>query len=387
MSHCTGPSNLILQCTVPWALYKESIPRNEPEEKEEENPERKLQLAHAELQSYEIIYLTLTVLSPFLGATLLRLVATAITGDTNTLSWFSTSLYVLATGIRPWTHLVERLKSRSRALNDILRELEDKESRTNDGEEYVEEDISELRSYMLSLDERLLRLSDKGNTEAKEIYEHLQGVVEGMDKTLRRHRSELVKSTQAQSARVAVLEARINGLDMALEKSLFESERGDGLSPHEAWEWFLGVTWSAWIYARHVSARYGIGKYPVTTRSGSGRSLKLMGPGATVSPPLSRRSSRHLEPIAEEDAPATAQPSTSGVNGQIASSPGGKPAEATGTVLVRSQRTRRSGGVRRLLRRCFSVALRVMLSPFTLTAFVFNAVLSVPLYLYRAVFS
>ena len=73
-----------------------------------------------ELRSLEIFYLSLTILSPFFGATLLRYVAIAISGDPKTLSWFSTSLFVLATGVRPWTHLSERLKDRSRALNEIL---------------------------------------------------------------------------------------------------------------------------------------------------------------------------------------------------------------------------------------------------------------------------
>jgi hypothetical protein len=35
-------------------------------------------------------------------------------------SWFSTGLFVLATGVRPWTHLVERLSQRTMALQSYV---------------------------------------------------------------------------------------------------------------------------------------------------------------------------------------------------------------------------------------------------------------------------
>ena len=118
---------------VPWDLYRESIPRREVDASSD--LDELTYLAHTELKSYELMYLSFTVLSPFLGAMLLRSVAAAVSGDPNILSWFSTSLFVLATGIRPWSHLVERLRSRSLALNEIL-----KESMEDEDEEEREED-------------------------------------------------------------------------------------------------------------------------------------------------------------------------------------------------------------------------------------------------------
>ena len=52
----------------------------------------------------------LSLLSPFVGAIFLRHVLHAL-GDGSALSWFSTILSVIATGIRPWAHLITRLEN------------------------------------------------------------------------------------------------------------------------------------------------------------------------------------------------------------------------------------------------------------------------------------
>lgn len=46
-----------------------------------------------------MIYLLLTVLAPFVGAYLLRTLTSTVFG-TDHISWFSTSLFVLAAGVR-----------------------------------------------------------------------------------------------------------------------------------------------------------------------------------------------------------------------------------------------------------------------------------------------
>lgn len=350
-------------------MYKESIPRRDLEDKavpDDEIDERS-HSAHAELRSYELMYLSLTVLSPFLGATLLRIVATAITGDADTLSWFSTSLFVLATGIRPWTHLVDRLKSRSQALNDILKEDEDGE-----GSKYSGEEVFELRSYMQALDERLLRLSDKGSSDVRDMYEHLQGVVDGVDRTLRRHRAELAKATQSQNARVAVLEARLNGIDLAVEKSsYYDGREGLAFPPaREVWHWILHSTWSAWVYAAHMT---GVAKAPPPR--GSGRNLKLMGPSGS---PPSRRSSRLLEPIAEEDVPLATH------SGPVDAGRNEDKPQTNGAV---SRRRRRNSTSRHWAKEGLVTGMRFLLSPFALMYRVASLILAVPHYFVRAIFS
>ena len=75
--------------------------------------------AASELRSFELSLLFLTFLSPFLGALLLRYATAAVLGP-QSVSWFSTGLFVLATGMRPWSHLVERIRTRTEELHDLI---------------------------------------------------------------------------------------------------------------------------------------------------------------------------------------------------------------------------------------------------------------------------
>jgi hypothetical protein len=58
-------------------------------------------------------------LAPFLGTILLRYAAFLI-GSEKSLTWFSQGLFVLATGIRPWRHLVNLLAYRTDSLHRIV---------------------------------------------------------------------------------------------------------------------------------------------------------------------------------------------------------------------------------------------------------------------------
>ncbi|EMD35225.1 hypothetical protein CERSUDRAFT_172068 [Gelatoporia subvermispora B] len=107
---------------VPWSLYQASLahtplPRNADADDQDETEESQVaRLAHSELHQQELFFLSLTILSPLAGAVLLRYVLHALSG-TDSLSWFSTALFVLATGLRPWSHLVSRLRERTTALH------------------------------------------------------------------------------------------------------------------------------------------------------------------------------------------------------------------------------------------------------------------------------
>jgi len=61
----------------------------------------------------------LTAVSPFIGAAFLRYATTATFGP-EAVSWFNVSLFVLATGMRPWAHIIERLKQRTSDLHDVI---------------------------------------------------------------------------------------------------------------------------------------------------------------------------------------------------------------------------------------------------------------------------
>ena len=54
-----------------------------------------------------------------MGAAFIRYATAAIIGP-ESISWFNVGLFVLATGVRPWAHLVERLKKRTSDLHEVV---------------------------------------------------------------------------------------------------------------------------------------------------------------------------------------------------------------------------------------------------------------------------
>ncbi|KZT68615.1 hypothetical protein DAEQUDRAFT_812033 [Daedalea quercina L-15889] len=103
---------------VPWKLYQASRPRKSTGPHSGE-PDRVTKVAATELRRQELFLLLVTAASPLLGATFLKRVLSAL-GEADSLSWFSTTLFVLATGIRPWTHLISRIQGRTEALHDAI---------------------------------------------------------------------------------------------------------------------------------------------------------------------------------------------------------------------------------------------------------------------------
>jgi uncharacterized protein (UPF0335 family) len=78
-----------------------------------------MRLAAAELQRHEFAYLLISIVTPFVGAALLRSVLGLVNG-VDSISWFSTTLFVLAAGVRPWGHLISRLRERTTSLHDTV---------------------------------------------------------------------------------------------------------------------------------------------------------------------------------------------------------------------------------------------------------------------------
>ena len=106
---------------VPWQLYHASrrrrpipgVPTPQPSEK------RFSELASAELWRHEMSYLCLAALTPFLGVFFLRTVILTITGE-DAVPWFSTTVFVLASSLRPWSHIISRLRHRVRDLHEAI---------------------------------------------------------------------------------------------------------------------------------------------------------------------------------------------------------------------------------------------------------------------------
>ncbi|KAF8629343.1 hypothetical protein AX15_003494 [Amanita polypyramis BW_CC] len=105
---------------VPWTIYQKArLQRPSSNSPTTTAEEKYQQIAASELRKIELLFLFLTALSPFLGAVFLHH-ATAATIGLEAVSWFNVSLFVLATGMRPWAHIVERLKQRTSDLHEVV---------------------------------------------------------------------------------------------------------------------------------------------------------------------------------------------------------------------------------------------------------------------------
>lgn len=309
-----------LHVTVPWSLYRASL--TDP------STYARLQghAAHSELHNREVFYLTLTVLSPFVGATLLRVVAISITGDPETLSWFSTGLFVLATGLRPWSHLVQRLKDHSHALQELVSqravEIEEEETEKDQDQEVTTQitdalqcEVDGLLKHVASLDSRVKELSNKNHHEWTDLAEHVAEVVDSVEDALRRHRTAITRANQTTEARFTAYEARFEALEAALVERTCSTNgilvakgedpprpylRGEQLR-NFVWE-VIALPWTAavvcWMYIAWTLPR--LTQVPPPSKS-KGKKREISG-----LPPTSIRHAA-LESIPEEDGFSLAQ--------------------------------------------------------------------------------
>src|ERR1700722_6548383 len=172
-------------CTVPWALYNLSRPRRPVRTHVQESADAKnneKDTAASELRSLEFFFLSLTVISPLLGAFILRHAATTILG-TDAVSWFSTRLFVLATVIRPWKHLVERFQQRVVELHDLIHYPPSSFTASEDAQARMEE----MAQRVGELERSLSKFKVKVSNITEDIYDYVDDAMQGMDKTFRRH--------------------------------------------------------------------------------------------------------------------------------------------------------------------------------------------------------
>ncbi|KAK2460403.1 hypothetical protein APHAL10511_007568 [Amanita phalloides] len=189
---------------VPWTIYQNarlqrplpSIPPTTIEEKYQ-------QMGASELRKIEIFFLCLTALSPVLGAAFLRYASATMIGP-EAVSWFNVGLFVLATGVRPWTHLVERLKQRTSDLHEAVqypippnfattRELLDR--------------LDNLTRKIEKLEKSIRRNEIKTLELRDDVYHDIDEMLERMDTTVRKHEKRQVRH-----------ESRVKGVEDTLRR-------------------------------------------------------------------------------------------------------------------------------------------------------------------------
>ncbi|KAF8604807.1 hypothetical protein BDV93DRAFT_605734 [Ceratobasidium sp. AG-I] len=184
---------------VPWDIYLASLPPPSPSHPR--SHARKL--AHSELRTVRIAALILCALTPFLGATLLRLGTSLLyPGPEPALSWFSTTLFVLAAGIRPWRHLTHLLLVRTDALHlaahrpsqlrasllarDSSPRIEQQLERENAKVDALMAEVGQLRVDLASVISRSRAMGKVIKGLEKEVARRA-GIIEGRVEVLERH--------------------------------------------------------------------------------------------------------------------------------------------------------------------------------------------------------
>lgn len=125
-------------------------------------------LAESELKTAEFVYLGLSVLSPLIGAALLRYVCTALAGR-DYISWFSTGVFVLVAGIRPWGHLTRRLRERTDELQETVAQVREYGTSIRDGQESMLSRIEVLEDAITRSKEAMEELKRKVDTSSHTV--------------------------------------------------------------------------------------------------------------------------------------------------------------------------------------------------------------------------
>ncbi|KIL64374.1 hypothetical protein M378DRAFT_163410 [Amanita muscaria Koide BX008] len=174
---------------VPWTIYEKArlyrpLPPSPPSTVEE-----KYQLiAASELRKIELFFLALTAISPFIGAAFLRY-ATKVTFGPEAVSWFNVILFILATGMRPWAHIVERLKQRTSDLHDVIQYAA---PAPNASAEMVNR-LDELMKKVTKLEKNTHRIEVKTVQLREDVYHDIDEIMEKLDGIARRHEKKHAK--------------------------------------------------------------------------------------------------------------------------------------------------------------------------------------------------
>ncbi|KAG5734673.1 hypothetical protein E4T56_gene18687, partial [Termitomyces sp. T112] len=187
---------------VPWQLYHKARPRRRaPSIPPSTVEDHYRHIAVSELRTLELFFLALTALSPFLGAVFLRYATAAVIGE-EAVSWFNTALFVMATGMRPWSHVIERLKQRTTDLHDVIH-YPSPELSANDIRVQVVDLMQRVEHFERALSKARAKIIDA----TEEVYEYVDEAVAVVDRTVKRQE----KKYEKQELRVREMEQTLGG--------------------------------------------------------------------------------------------------------------------------------------------------------------------------------
>jgi hypothetical protein len=166
--------------------------------------------AAAELQRHEFAYLLISMITPFIGAALLRFVLGLING-VDPISWFSTTLFVLAAGIRPWGHLISRLREDIILLHDSIHYP------SPDTQLIADSRLQAVINRVIGLEEELSMVKGAMALRAhvEDVHDDLHRALQNAEHVIRKQERKSDCARISYDARFATLEKAVSRIERA----------------------------------------------------------------------------------------------------------------------------------------------------------------------------
>lgn len=194
--------------SVPWKLYHSSRPRIRKNLAQVVQDAR-AEFAMYELRTQELFFLAFTVIAPFIGAVLIRQIFSAMEG-VDSLSWFSTTLFVLATGIRPWTHLMSRLQERTDGLQQAIHVEEEEEY-----QRVVDQKLDSITDRLVALERTLREVQAKADKvhPLEEVCDEISEALETVERNVHRQERKSESARVSHNNRLSAIESAVLRLE------------------------------------------------------------------------------------------------------------------------------------------------------------------------------
>ena len=209
MLNFTDPWFIGAGSLVPWQLYHASRRRHPvPEISPPQASDKRIrELASAELWRHEMSYLFLVAITPFLGVFFFRTVVSTVTAE-DPAPWFSTTIFVLASSLRPWSHIISRLRHRVRDLHEAVHYPSPESQLIADSRiQTILNHFDELEREL----ERVKRTMVLGHA-VREAHDEIFDALEDVERTVKKQEKRLETNRSVTETRLAEVEAAIGRL-------------------------------------------------------------------------------------------------------------------------------------------------------------------------------
>ena len=164
----------------------------------------------------------------------------------DTLSWFSTTLFVLATGIRPWGHLVQRLQQRTHDLQDAVElPLNEERHRTLDERlEYVMQRLDSMERTLLAVKSKSAKIEP-----LQEVCDDLTEALGDLERVVHRHERRTELARVSHNNRLAVLETNMEKVE---EQARHNAVSSAHVAQYRLENTIYTLILRAFLFVRHI---------------------------------------------------------------------------------------------------------------------------------------